>query len=108
MVTPKSVLCEHKYAYTIILAIVINQIIKSKAIVFSCFMTFENGLPHSLSIYMYVLKNSLQMIYFYSLVNCVWHLFMLAAGSIMHGNLRLLDMYQTAVEKMHGGRVFLM
>ena len=48
------------------------------------------------------------MIYFYSLVNCVWHLFMLAAGSIMHGNLRLLDMYQTAVEKMHGGRVFLM
>ena len=30
MVTPKSVLYEHKYAYTIILAIVINQIIKSK------------------------------------------------------------------------------
>ena len=71
-------------------------------------MTFENGLPHSLSLYIYILKNSLQMIYFYSLVNCVWHLFMLAAGSIMHGNLRLLDMYQTAVEKMHGGRVFLM
>ena len=46
-------------------------------------MTFENGLPHSLSLYIYVLKNSLQMIYFYSLVNCVWHLFMLAAGSIM-------------------------